>query len=276
MFSADRDAGAVSELALSAASLAEFERGCFSYLAPLVGFDTACSVWSGHDGSVRHVSALAYREAQLQDDFPRFMSELSPEELLGFAAERPTLDIHILARPRRERLAVYRELLGPARVSLFVTNVWQSRFGVFGFHFGRTGPTRLFRPEQLRRLDEIVPSMKLGQALLASEGRTGPCMPAELEGWGTAWGLSTRERETAALVARGFRNTEIARLLRISANTVRNHLASIFRKADVSTRSELVFVMMSSDPARDGRRRSAGPRPWSASLTERGGAGPSP
>jgi len=264
MFSAQRDGGAVSELALSAASLADFEQRCFSYLKPLVGFDTACSVWSSHDGTVRNVSALEYSEAQLAREFPRYMSELSPTELLGFAAERPTLDVQVLTRARRERLTVYRELLAPLRVSEFVTNVWHSRFGVFGFHFARTAPMRPFRAPQLARLAQIVPSLKLGQALLASEERA--AAPSELS-WIAAWGLSGREREVAALVARGFRNTEIAALLRISANTVRNHLVSIFRKADVSTRAELAFAMMSSDLPHYGRRRSIDARPWSAALT---------
>lgn len=265
--SAERDAGAVSEMALSAASLAEFEQRCFSYLRPLVGFDTACSVWSGHDGAVRHVSAVEYSEAQLARDFPRFMSELSPGELLGFAAERPALDVQVLARPRRDRLAVYRELLEPLGVSLFVTNVWQSRFGVFGYHLARTGPTRLFRSDEIDRLNRIAPSMKLGQALLASEERAGAGAPTGPAWWIAAWALSVREIEIATLVGRGFRNAEIASLLRISGNTVRNHLASVFRKADVSTRAELVFVMMSSDPAHDGERLSARARPWSAALT---------
>src|SRR5262245_37645277 len=222
MFSAQRDGGTVSELALSATSLADFEQRCFSYLKPLVGFDTACSVWSSHDGTVRNVSALEYSEAQLAREFPRYMSELSPTELLGFAAERPALDVQVLTPRRRERLTVYRELLAPLGVSQFVTNVWHSRFGVFGFHFARTAPMRPFRAPQLARLAQIVPSMKLGQALLASEERAAGCAPSELA-WSAAWGLSGRESEIAALVARGLRNTEIAELLRISANTVRNH-----------------------------------------------------
>jgi DNA-binding CsgD family transcriptional regulator len=167
----------------------------------------------------------------------------------------------VLTRRRRERLTVYRELLDPLGVSQFVTNVWQSRFGVFGFHFARTRLGGGFRAAQLARLEQIAPSMKVGQALLACNERT---ERAGEPSWVAAWGLSKREREIAALVARGFRNAEIAALLRMSANTVRNHLARIFRKADVSTRAELVFVMMSSDPVREGRRSSP---PWSAALT---------
>jgi DNA-binding CsgD family transcriptional regulator len=266
MSGVDRDAGVVSEMALSARSLADFEQGFFEYLKPIVGFDAVCSVWSGNDGAVRVVTAPEYGEARMREDFPRYMSELSPAELRGFAAPRPGLDLDVISRGRRERLSVYRELLAPFRVSLFVTNVWHSRFGVFGFHFARAGLTRRFRGAELRRLDQILPSMKLAQALLASETLSAEPGPSLFEWWIREWGLTEREREAARLVARGFRNTEIASILRLSPNTVRNHIVSIFRKADVSTRAELVFAMTSIEPGSG--RRSRGPPPWSAPLSE--------
>jgi DNA-binding CsgD family transcriptional regulator len=264
MVAVDRDAGAISELALSATDLADFEQRCFSFLKPILGFDTACSVWSGHDGTVRHVTALEYEEARLLRDFPRYMSELLPRELLGFAAERPALDVNVIASQRRARLTVYRELLDPFGVSVFVTNVWHCRYGVFGYHFGRIGRSPPFRGERLTRLHQLAPVMKLAQALLTSDS----CQtaPNAREWWSAEWSLSPRERDISALVARGFRNAEIAALLRISPNTVRNHLASVFRKADVSTRAELVFVMTSSDPRHS---RRPGAQPWSAPLTAR-------
>src|SRR5215831_6301852 len=103
MVAVDRDAGAISELAFSATGLADFEQRCFSFLKPILGFDTACSVWSGHDGTVRHVTALEYDRARLLSDFPRYMSELLPRELFGFAAEQPVLDVNVIASQRRAR-----------------------------------------------------------------------------------------------------------------------------------------------------------------------------
>lgn len=51
--------------------------------------------------------------------------------------------------------------------------------------------------------------------------------------------LPPREREVAGLVRRGLTNAEIASLVGVSMNTVRNQLASIFRRLGVSTRAEL-------------------------------------
>jgi len=259
-----RDHGIVSELALCSATLADFERELIAYLQPIVGFDTACTVWSNHQGSVRHVTALEYCEARLQGDFPRYMSELLPEELLAFASAQPVLDTQVLARQRRSRLAVYRELLSPFGVSQFVTNVYHSRFGVFGFHFGRTGALRAFKTRELRDLNRVLPVMKLAQALLVAEALV-PSPGAEW--WVDAWGLSPRERELVKLVGRGMQNAEIARLLGMSTNTVRNHLVSIFHKACVSNRAELVFAMMSRTPVEPGKGAPLGVRrSWSAPL----------
>lgn len=267
MSGVDRDAGVVSELALSARTLADFEKRFFEYLKPIVGFDAVCSVWSGSDGGVRTVTAPEYGEARMREDFPGYMGELSPEELSGFAAPLPAVDLDVVSRPRRERLAVYRDLLTPLGVSVFVTNVWHCRFGVFGFHFSRMGAVRRFRGAELRRLEHVLPSMKLAEALLASDALSVQASSDRLEQWGPQWGLTKREQDAARLVARGFRNAEIASILRISPNTVRNHIVSAFRKADVSTRAELVFAMTSSDPGVDGRsRRGSRGEPWSVRL----------
>ena len=55
--------------------------------------------------------------------------------------------------------------------------------------------------------------------------------------------LTDREREIAELVARGLRNSEIARTLHVSENTVKSHLKSIFKKLNIDRRSCLVELL---------------------------------
>jgi len=51
--------------------------------------------------------------------------------------------------------------------------------------------------------------------------------------------LTNRQREVAALAARGCTNLEIADLLEMSENTVKKHLKDIYERAGVDSRTEL-------------------------------------
>jgi DNA-binding NarL/FixJ family response regulator len=58
--------------------------------------------------------------------------------------------------------------------------------------------------------------------------------------------LTEREREIAKLVSTGKSNRAIAAALVISERTVENHLASIFGKLGVSSRTELATKMVTT------------------------------
>lgn len=63
-----------------------------------------------------------------------------------------------------------------------------------------------------------------------------------------AYGLSARERDVCQEVIGGHSTAEIANHLFISANTVQDHLKSIFGKVGVRSRGELVARLRPSDP----------------------------
>ncbi len=54
-------------------------------------------------------------------------------------------------------------------------------------------------------------------------------------------GLTPREREITALVGQGYKYKEIAEMLSISEQTVKNHLRNIFHKLGVSDRLQLAL-----------------------------------
>jgi DNA-binding NarL/FixJ family response regulator len=54
----------------------------------------------------------------------------------------------------------------------------------------------------------------------------------------TKGGLTRREREILALVAEGHSNAHLARMLWVTEQTVKFHLSNIYRKLDVSNRTE--------------------------------------
>ncbi|MEZ5710379.1 MAG: LuxR C-terminal-related transcriptional regulator [Blastomonas sp.] len=52
--------------------------------------------------------------------------------------------------------------------------------------------------------------------------------------------ISPREYETLELLAAGHSNKEIARLLDVSPNTVKTHVASLFEKLEVNRRTQAI------------------------------------
>ena len=59
--------------------------------------------------------------------------------------------------------------------------------------------------------------------------------------------LTAREKTIAARVATGLSNAEIAGDLKISIQTVKNHMSSIFEKVGVASRLELATWLFSHD-----------------------------
>lgn len=84
-----------------------------------------------------------------------------------------------------------------------------------------------------------VTSVVLTWTLVQDEAAPVPAAPPVTD----VWGLSEREAEVAGGVARGLSNKEIAASLHISPNTVKTHMRSIFEKAGVRSRFELMAQM---------------------------------
>jgi pimeloyl-ACP methyl ester carboxylesterase/DNA-binding CsgD family transcriptional regulator len=66
--------------------------------------------------------------------------------------------------------------------------------------------------------------------------------PVKTAATGELSGLTAREREVLDRVARGLSNGEIAKLLRISEKTVRNHLTTIFAKLGLASRAQAIVT----------------------------------
>ncbi|MNY71864.1 CsgBAC operon transcriptional regulatory protein [compost metagenome] len=60
-----------------------------------------------------------------------------------------------------------------------------------------------------------------------------------------AFGFTEREKEIVHHLSGGHSTKELAQLLHISAYTVQDHLKSIFSKAGVSSRRELIWLLYS-------------------------------
>jgi DNA-binding NarL/FixJ family response regulator len=64
--------------------------------------------------------------------------------------------------------------------------------------------------------------------------------------------LTKREREVLELLAQGLSNREISERMSLSEHTVKNYVLHIFDKMGVSSRSELLYLVLSQDEGDDG------------------------
>jgi len=64
-------------------------------------------------------------------------------------------------------------------------------------------------------------------------------------------GLTSREREVVALIARGKSNAEIADELVLSKRTVEKHIGSIFSKLEMTSRAQIVRWAIEQDLLKD-------------------------
>jgi DNA-binding NarL/FixJ family response regulator len=86
--------------------------------------------------------------------------------------------------------------------------------------------------------ETFVPAMVARDEAEASEAESGAELPDE----GPIQGLTAREREVLKLLVAGMTNKEIAKRLGIQEVTVKLHLRGIFRKFNVTNRTQALRI----------------------------------
>jgi DNA-binding NarL/FixJ family response regulator len=112
------------------------------------------------------------------------------------------------------------------------------RLGARGLVLKAEGPERLFAAIRAVANGELAFSEEIAQQVLSAMAGESKEEPSTIRR------LSERERQIAALVARGMKNKDIARELTISENTVKRHLQSIFNKTGARDRLELAVIAL--------------------------------
>jgi len=113
------------------------------------------------------------------------------------------------------------------------------KLGGRGLVLKSDGPERLFSAIRTVANGELAFSDELAQQVLST-------MTAETRSTANALTrLSERERQIAYYVARGMKNKDIGEELKISENTVKRHLQSIFAKTGARDRLELAVLAFS-------------------------------
>jgi DNA-binding NarL/FixJ family response regulator len=110
------------------------------------------------------------------------------------------------------------------------------KLGARGLVLKGDNPEKLFAAIRTVSNGELAFSSDLANQVvtaIATEPREQP---------GNLTRLSRREQQIVALIARGMKNKDIAQELRISENTVKRHLQSVFSKTGTRDRLELAVL----------------------------------
>jgi DNA-binding NarL/FixJ family response regulator len=143
------------------------------------------------------------------------------------------------------RRIVADELLAGVRVLVLTTfdldeYVYQAlRAGASGFLLKDTPPADLLAAIRVVAAGDALLAPGVTRRLIAEFARRpepSPVTPAALAG------LTDREREVLALVARGLTNAEIADRLVVSAATTKTHVSRILAKLQARDRAQLVML----------------------------------
>ena len=164
-------------------------------------------------------------------------------------ALRPDVVLMDLRMPVMDGLEATRYLAGEPdgpRVLVVTTfdhdeHVFQAlRAGASGFVLKDTPPERLLEAIRVVAAGESLLAPSVTTRLVAAFVRQGASVPAP-DGDRLA-GLTEREREVLALVARGRSNAELAAELGVEVTTVKTHVSRLLTKLGARDRAQLVVL----------------------------------
>lgn len=165
--------------------------------------------------------------------------ELKPDILL--------LDLAMPGVPGLEALRQLDEMASPVRTILLTAAIEKEelvkalQLGAWGVVMKESAIDLLFRSIRSVSAGEYWVGRERVADLVKTLRAKLPPAAAAAEGRKKRFGLTPRELEITATIAAGYSNKEIAQKFKISEDTVKHHLSSIFDKAGVSSRLELAL-----------------------------------
>lgn len=185
---------------------------------------------------------------QSQPDFEVRGAAANGQEALQLVQEHhPDVLVLDLFMPQSDGFEVLRTLdrAGNRVASVVLTGsesnndyVQVVRLGARGLVLKGDDPQTLFAAIRMVAEGELAFSHEVAESVLNSMASDKPPVPTSMGR------LSDRERQISYLVARGMKNRDIATDLKISENTVKRHLQSIFSKTGSRDRLDLALLTL--------------------------------
>jgi DNA-binding CsgD family transcriptional regulator len=155
------------------------------------------------------------------------------------------IDSDVLTQATREKLHYFSEVVFPAGIRHMMWMALRLR-GTLVATVALCRRGSGFRESEVQSMRSLLPILALADAsFLLPPGIRSHELPLPH--------LTARERDIVDLVSLGYTNAEIAFALGSSANTVRNQLHAVFIKLGVTTRAELVGLVLRAPPATGNR-----------------------
>lgn len=228
----------IARLACQITNIDAFRHCVLDGLNRLVGFDLAAFIVPSVDSSkgvIRSSISMDPRILQYIDQYSGyFSSEFEKIELAMTSQKGTAIDTEIFTSTQLKRTQLYQEIMRPmhGRSTLYGQVTLRGR-KLSTIVLGRSGTN--FQEKDANRLQPLLASLAVAEASYEIiDSLQSPSL--------TTYNLklSSRERELLSYVRLGYTNKEIASALDNSPHTVRNQLSRLYKKCEVTTRSELV------------------------------------
>jgi DNA-binding CsgD family transcriptional regulator len=228
------DAGGLAEIATSAETLLDYERGVLDVVGRTVGFDVAMFKRAGGCGP--YTPGL---EARIKRACAPYWQDFAREvTVVGQAAlkqKNVAVDVEVFGLRGLERLSYYQRLMRPHGGKATAVICLTRRGQITGsLSLGRTGGG--FRASELAYLRALAPTLSICEASVLAPPR------APMAALDRLAALTPRESEVLAYLRLGYTNAQIATALGSAERTVRNQLSSTYAKLGVGSRAEAVAL----------------------------------
>jgi len=223
------EANALAELAATANSLCDYERGALELIGARVGFDVAMFKRAGGTGPYTPGLDLGIKRACMPY-WKQFGEEIAPVAAVAMRQGRVAVDVEVFGLRRMERLSYYQLLMRPHGGTSTAIIHFTRRGSIVGcLSLGRTRGS--FAASELDYLRTLATTLSVCEASVLAA-------PSPVWTIAAAASLTPREREVLGYLRFGYTNAQIAAALGSAERTVRNQLSSIYEKLGVATRAE--------------------------------------